>query len=338
MTALRTGPVAIPLGWRSIAVNVLLAIAAAAIAVGSIAVAADTLDIGRVLAALTGSGDYYDWLVVTRFQLPRALAGLLIGVALGVAGAVFQSLSRNPLGSPDIAGFTAGASTGAVVQIIVFGSGAAGVALGSIGGGLVTAFLVYALAHRSGVQGYRLVLVGIGLNAILSALNRFLLSAAELSTAQQAQIWLIGSLNGRSWADLVPIAITLVVVLPLVLVLGQRMRLVEMGDDLATALGVPVERTRAYLLVLGTALAAVATATAGPISFIALAAPQIAKRIAGPGLVSAGVTGSLLLSVSDLASLWISPSGQLPVGVFTASVGGAYLAWLLLWASRRGRA
>ncbi|SHF91986.1 FecCD family ABC transporter permease [Streptoalloteichus hindustanus] len=337
---LRTGPVALRFSWRAVVVGVALVAVTTALSVVAIAASEPTLDVSKVVLALVGQGDYYDWLVVTRFQLPRALTAVLVGLALGAAGAVFQSLSRNPLGSPDIAGFGAGASTGAVLQIIVFGGGTAQIALGCVFGGLATALLVYLLAYRAGLQGYRLVLVGIGINAVLSSLNRFLLSAADLNLAQQAQVWLTGTLNARGWPEIWPVAVAVAVALPVLGLMGARMRLIEMDDELARSLGVPLARTRAALLVLGTVLTAAATATAGPIAFIALAAPQLARRLTGAasvGVVPSALMGAALLALSDLLAQRVTPGGQLPVGVFTAAVGGGYLVWLLVRANRRRR-
>jgi iron complex transport system permease protein len=298
--------------------------------------------IGRVLAALSGHGTGIDDFIVVKLRLPRLVTGILIGAALGISGAVFQSLSRNPLGSPDIIGFTSGAAAGAVLQIITFHGSSGAVALSAIGGGLATAAVVYLLAVRNRkVSGYRLVLVGIGVGATLDSVTTYLLTRGSLREAQSAQVWLLGSLNGTDWHTVVPLGLALLLLVPATLSLGRALTWLEMGDDVAKALGVPVERTRLCLVIGATALAAAATAAAGPIAFVALAAPQLCRpltRSSGPQLVPAAFMGAALLTASDFAAQRIVPSVQLPVGVMTGVIGGAYLCWLLAHEWKTGRA
>ncbi|MGX6448178.1 FecCD family ABC transporter permease [Patulibacter sp. S7RM1-6] len=294
---------------------------------------------GTVISTLLGGGDAGTAFVVETLRLPRALTGLLVGAAFGVAGAIFQSITRNPLGSPDVIGFTQGASAGAVLQIIVLGGGAAASAGGALVGGLGTAILVYLLAFRGGVEGYRLVLVGIGISAMLAAVREYLMTRAQLEEAQAAYVWLIGSLNGRGWEHVVPVGLALLLLLPLAGVGSRDLRMLEMGDDAARALGVPVERTRAALIVVGVLLTAVATSSAGPVAFVALAAPQIGRRLTrstGPGLGVSALTGAVLLLGADVVSQRIFPDAGLPVGVLTGALGGVYLVWLLTreWRTR----
>ncbi|MFC4563093.1 FecCD family ABC transporter permease [Nocardiopsis mangrovi] len=295
----------------------------------------------RVLLALAGRGERLDLFFVQGVRLPRAWAAVLVGAALGVAGAVFQSLSRNPLGSPDIIGFTGGAATGAVAAILVFGGSMLQVSFGAVAGGVLTGALVYLLAMKNGVQGYRLILVGIGINAMLLSVRDYLITRADLTDAMTAQVWMIGSLNGRSWGEVTAVAIGAGLLVPLVLALGPRLRLMEMGDQTAHALGVPVQATQAVALVAASALTGVAIAVAGPIGFIALAAPQLARRVArtgGTALFGAGLMGALLLISADLVSQRALAPTQLPVGAVTAIIGGGYLVWLLHREWRSGRA
>jgi len=291
-----------------------------------------------VLSALTGQAEGRVHMVVVEWRLPRTALALLLGAALGISGAIFQSLTRNPLGSPDIIGFDAGAYTGALIVITLLGGGYVAVAGGALAGGLVTAALVYVLAYRRGVQGFRLIIVGIGVAAMLTALNTWLLLRAQLEVAMSAAMWGAGSLNGMSLERLGYAALILLVLIPLALVMSRAMSQLELGDDAARALGVNAEPNRLALLVIGVALTATVTATAGPIGFVALAAPQLARRLAG----SAGVTmlpaaamGALLLAAADyLAQRAFAPT-QLPVGVVTVSLGGVYFVWLLLREARR---
>lgn len=296
----------------------------------------------RVVETLLGGGRTIDHFIVVTLRLPRLVAGLLIGAALGMSGAVFQSLSRNPLGSPDIVGFTSGAATGAVLEILVFHGGQFAIASAAILGGLATAMVVYLLSFTRGrVAGYRLILVGIGIGAMLDSVTAYLLTRATLYDAQNAQVWLIGSLNGVGWEVVVPLGLALVVLTPVTVLAGRTLGWLEMGDDVAKGLGIPVERTRLVLVVTATALAAAATAAAGPIAFVALAAPQLCKpltRASGAQIVPAGIMGAALLTLSDYGAQRVIPSTQLPVGVMTGVVGGAYLCWLLAHEWKTGRA
>ena len=265
------------------------------------------------------------------------LTALLVGAAFGIAGAIFQSISRNPLGSPDIIGFTMGSVTGAFVVILLFDGSSLGIAVGAVGGGLVTAAIVYLLALRRGVQGYRLVLVGIGMSAMLLAVNDYLITRATRDDAFIAAHWMIGSVNGRGWEHVWPVAAALAVLVPAALVLSRPLTMLELGDDAARALGVSAERSRLALVFVAVGLTAVATASTGPIAFVALAAPQLARRLtraAAPGLVPAALMGALLLAASDLAAQRLL-SVDLPVGIMTGAVGGIYLGWLLFGGWRR---
>lgn len=294
-----------------------------------------------VVKALVGQGDGATSFIVETLRLPRALTALLAGAALGAAGAIFQSVSRNPLGSPDIIGFTAGSSAAAVFEITVIGGGTLAVAGGSMVGGLLTAFLVYGLAFRDGVQGYRLVLIGIGISAMLEALVNYLLTRAKIEDVQAASVWLTGSLNGRGWEHVWPTLAGLAVLLPACALLQRDLKMVEMGDDTAKALGVSVERSRLSNILVGVLLTAVATAACGPVSFVALTAPQIARRLTkatGPGVMTAAMMGAALMLASDVAAQRLFPSTPLPVGVLTGALGGLYLIWLLAKEARKGRA
>jgi iron complex transport system permease protein len=335
-----SGRVSVALERRPIIAGTLIGLAALAVAIAGLMIGDYPLSVGAVLKTLVGAGDPASGFIVETLRLPRVVCALLVGGALGIAGAIFQSLTRNPLGSPDIIGFTYGSATGAVVMIIIFGAEQGAIALGSIGTGLLTALLVYALSYRGGVAGYRLVLVGIGISFMLLAFNDYLLTRARLEDAQQAAVWIAGSLNGRGWDEALPLAIGLVVLVPVALALSRPLKMLELGDDAATALGVPVERTRLTLALVAVGLTALATAAAGPIAFVALAAPQIARRLtrsSGPGLIPAALMGALIMQASDLIAQRLLAPKQLPVGVMTGAIGGLYLAWLLAheWRARR---
>ncbi|MFI6643456.1 FecCD family ABC transporter permease [Streptomyces sp. NPDC050504] len=343
-----TGPVkAVRVGGLSVRVEpraaaVVLVLAVVAFAVGVVLIGSGDFDIppGDVVATLFGQGTFQQEFIVTDLRLPRILVALLVGAALGTGGAVFQSVSRNPLGSPDMLGFTQGAAVGALVVIVLFHGGAGAVAAGAVVGGVATGAAVYLLAWKRGVHGFRLVLVGIGATAMLSAAVNYLMTKAALVDATRAMLWMTGTLDGRDWAQVWPLLAVSAVLIPLVLTQGRALRMMEMGDDAAYALGVRVERVRLVLIVAAVLLVAVATAAAGPIAFVALSAPQVARRLTrspGPNLLPAAFTGAVLLMGADWVATQAFGDRQLPVGVVTAVIGGCYLLGLLVTERRAGR-
>lgn len=293
-----------------------------------------------VLRSLLGGGTARTSFIVVDLRLARVLTGILVGGAFALAGAIFQSLAQNPLGSPDVVGFDTGAALGAVVVIVsAGGAGAIAVSAGAVGGGLATAAIVYVCAWKRGVQTYRLVLAGIGVGFTLAAVSDYLLTRADIEEAQRATVWLAGSLNGRGWEQARTAAVGLAVLLPLALALGRWLRLLELGDDKAAALGVPVTRAKLLLVLVGVGLAACATAAAGPISFVALVCPPIARRLVrapGPTLVPTVLLGALLVTGADLAARRLLAPSELPVGIATAVIGAPYLLWLLTREIRSG--
>lgn len=295
------------------------------------------LTLAEVWRAFAGTGDDFTTTVVLEWRLPRVLAAIVFGAALGASGAVFQSLTRNPLASPDILGFSAGAYTGALIVIIVLGGGYLAVAGGALIGGLGAAALVSLLAFRGGLQGFRLIIVGIAVSAMPSSVNTWLTLTADLETALVAAVWGAGSLNGITWQQAGTGSLLVALLLVCTLLLARPLRQLELGDDAAQALGVRVERTRLLLMLVSVGLIAVVTAAAGPIAFVALAAPQIARRVArspGVSVPLAALMGSALLTASDYAALHAFPA-MLPVGTVTVVFGGVYLLWLLVHEARR---
>ncbi|MFB6395251.1 FecCD family ABC transporter permease [Polymorphospora lycopeni] len=285
----------------------------------------------EVFAALTGRGD--SAVVILQWRLPRVAAELVFGAALGLAGAIFQNLTRNALGSPDVIGLDAGAYTGALVAIAVLNGTSAQLATGSVLGGLLAAAAIYLLSLDSGLSGLRLVVTGIAVNAILTALNSWIVLRAELDVAIAATGWNAGSLNGVDWDELyLPFAVIGMLALALV-ALSNAMHQAALGDQLAVTSGVGLNRLRLLLVLVGVGCTATVTAVAGPIVFIALAAPQIGRRLAraaGVTLLPAALTGAVLLLCADLVAQMLLAPVALPVGVVTTAIGGCYLIWLLI--------
>jgi iron complex transport system permease protein len=282
-----------------------------------------------------GSGEY-DFVVRT-LRLPRTLAAAGVGIALGVSGAIFQGLVRNPLVAPDIIGVMTGASLVAV-GLIVLGGPTGLLPLGAFAGALLAALLVYGLTWRGGITGNRLVLVGIGINAVFAALTTFLIVRFPIEQVAPAVLWQTGTLYARGWQHVTWLAIGLALLLPAAGVLVPRLRTLQLGDDLAAALGTRVEPVRGALLIVGAGLAAIAVAVAGPVGFVALTVPHVARMLLGPvtggGLVVAGLLGAVLVLGSDLVGQHLFSPISLPVGVVTAALGAPYFLFLLYRTTR----
>ena len=324
---------------RTLAVCALVGVVTLALALWSVTLGTIPLSVGEVVAALTGSGDAQVTTVVLDWRLPRVVGAVLFGAALGISGAVFQSLTRNPLGSPDVIGFTTGAFTGVVLTLLLGLTSYAALTAGALAGGLVTAFAVYLLAFRRGVQGFRFIIVGIAVSAFLGAVNTWFSVKVDLDIALRAAVWGAGSLSVVDWPAIRVGAVVLAAVLVAAPMAQRRMRRLELGDDTAAMLGVPVEATKALLILLGVVAIALVTAVAGPIAFVALAAPQIARRLtqqgAGVDLAGSAAVGALLLLGADIVAQHVIPGVRLPTGAVTVALGGAYLVWLLARESRR---
>ncbi|GAA3732852.1 FecCD family ABC transporter permease [Streptomyces tremellae] len=318
---------------RAVAVGAVLLACCLALGAASVLTGTYAISASRALGVLAGGGSGTDHFIVVDQRLPRVCAALLVGAALGLSGSLFQSLSRNPLGSPDVIGFTTGSTSGALVVLLAGGGGTGvGVGTGSVLGGFATAAAVYGITASRGVFGNRLVLAGIAVGAMLSSVNDLLITRADLESAEAAKAWTFGSLNAVSWPQVLPLTVCLPPLAALTLGVGRPLRLLEMGEDTASALGVPVGRVRALALLLGVALAGTAVAVAGPIGFLALAAPQLARRLTrspGAPIGTAMLTGAVLLVAADFLAQRVLAPFQIPVGLVTGALGGLYLLWLL---------
>lgn len=311
-------------------------------AVASLTTGTYPIPITTLLQIVLGEGDQLSQFILLDQRMPRVVGAVGIGGMLGMSGSLFQSLSRNPLGSPDIVGFTRGATTGGLVAILVLSSTTTAVVTGTgaILGGAATAALVIVLTLRRGLGGDVLVLVGIALGQLLSSINDYLLVATDIETAEAAKTWQHGSLNGITWQFVLPLVVVAVLLLPVGLWLGGPGRVLEMGDDTAAGLGLQVRRTRAAMIGYGVVLAAVCVAAAGPIGFLALAAPQLASRLCrspGMNLTSSFMVGAALMVLADFVAGRLLSPFQIPVGLICSALGGLYLMWLLGMGGQRRR-
>ncbi|WP_084653186.1 FecCD family ABC transporter permease [Nocardioides insulae] len=316
---------------RRVVVPVATGVALLALAVLALGLGDYPLTPVEVVSAFSGQ-DGFASTVVLEWRLPRVLAALAFGAALGVSGALFQSLTQNPLGSPDIIGFSSGSFTGVLIGMTLLPALAVPQTVWALAGGLLTALVVYALAYRRGVQGLRLIVTGIAVTAMLQALNVWMLLRAQEEVAMSASAWAAGSLNLVDWDQLLPSLILLVVAGAAVRLVVSPLRQLELGDDAAAGHGLRLEPARLGVLVLGVALTALPTAVAGPIAFVSLASPHLAKRLvggAGLPLVQSALMGALVLLSADLIAQHALPTA-LPVGIVTVVLGGSYLVVLLL--------
>ncbi|MFE2045385.1 FecCD family ABC transporter permease [Streptomyces sp. NPDC059477] len=339
--AVRTpGGLSLRVDGRALVVGLLLAGVALLMSVLLVGTGDFPIPAVDVLKTLAGQGDAGQEFIVNELRLPRVLVGLLVGASLGLGGALFQSISRNPLGSPDVLGLGQGSVAGALIVIVLMSGSAEQVTVGALVGGLATGAAIYLLAWKRGVHGYRLVLVGIGVSAVVTAVNGYLLTRADIVDAARAVVWMTGSLSGRGWDQVWPLLVLCAILVPLILAHARGLRMLEMGDDVAYALGVRVERVRLVLMLAAVLLVAGATAAAGPVAFVALTAPQLARRLTrspGPNLVPSLCMGAALLVSADWVSQRLFGSDQLPVGVVTGVLGGGYLLWLLVTERKAGR-
>lgn len=334
----RVGRLSTRIEVRAALWTLVVSVAAVALGLYALTIGSSGLGLGDLWEALRGDADATTTRVLLGWRVPRVVFALLGGAALAVGGAVFQSITRNPLGSPDIIGFSTGAYTGALL-VTVFATGSSlGTSLGALAGGILTGAVVYLLAYSRGVSGMRIIVIGIGVSLFLGAFNTWLLTTLRVERAISAASWGAGDLLDIGWRHTIPVAVGVVIGIPVLLWLAADMRMLEMGDDAGRGLGVRAESVRLLLLLTAISLVALVTAAAGPIAFVSLAAPQLAMRVTGtPGvrILPSAAFGALLLLASDLAARTVIAPAQLPVGVVTLCVGGAYLVWLLSGFGRR---
>ncbi|CAB4932020.1 unannotated protein [freshwater metagenome] len=340
---LRIGPVSGVVRTRQLLVPLVTLVALVLVSAASLGRGDYPIGLTDVLRTLVGIGDPTQQFIVTELRAPRIVVGVLVGLALGISGALIQTFARNPLASPDTLGINAGASAAAVAVIVLGGSSSsAGQLLGGLGlpvaalaGGLLTALLIFGLAWRKGVDGYRLILVGVGLSSVGFAGVDWLLTRSDITDAAAATVWLTGSLNARTWDQAWPLGIALAVLVPVALAMSRQLGVLQFGEDTARALGIRVGAAQAVVVLVAVSLAAVSVAAAGPVGFVALVVPQVAVRLAGgsrPPLLASALLGALLVVGADLLARTVLPVA-LPVGIVTAVIGAPYLLWLLV----RGR-
>ncbi|MDF2558431.1 MAG: ABC-type enterobactin transport system, permease component [Bacillales bacterium] len=331
------GPLKMRLDVRNATITAIFLAVIVAISVFALMVGSLKLSIDEVFSALFGQTSGFKRTIVVNWRLPRVIVAIIFGAGLAVSGSIFQSITKNPLGSPDVIGFSSGSYTGVLFVLLVLGSNSfSSVAIGSLIGGFATALIIYLLAFQGGTHGFRLIIVGIAMSTILGSINSMLLLQSKTEVALSAAAWGVGSLNGIDWEHGLPAVFLVIVFLLLAVVMNRPLREMELGEDTAKSHGVRINRTQGLLIIIAVSLTASATAVMGPVTFVALAAPQIALRFTKTtgSFAPTAVIGSFLLLGADVLAQRIIPGTILPVGVVTLSIGGLYLVWLLFRQAR----
>lgn len=295
---------------------------------------------GTVLQVVRGAEIEGASFAIGIIRLPRMLAGLLVGMAFGIAGSTFQTILRNPLASPDIIGVTSGSSAAAVFMILVLNMSGLVVSVAAVAFGLLISGLIYFLSKGGQFSGGRLILIGIGVQAMLNSFIGFLLLKANQYDVPGAMRWLSGSLNTMRMEELTRLFLAVLVFGTVIALLNRHLEIMELGEASAISLGIRTDMTRILLIGSAVCLTAFATSVAGPIAFVAFLSGPIAKRLVGTGsshVVPSGLLGALLVLSADFIGQYGLPI-RLPVGVVTGILGAPYLIWLLIRMNKSGGA
>ncbi|MFI9629016.1 Fe(3+)-hydroxamate ABC transporter permease FhuB [Streptomyces sp. NPDC052042] len=337
---LRRGPLSLPMHRRpALAVLALLALAVAAVVFSAYAGQSD-MGVDRTFRAVFGQGDRFDVLLVQKFRLGRIVAGLTAGAALGLAGCLTQTLARNRLATPELLGVNDGATAAVLLSVSLSATGTFGAWWAGPLGALAAVVVVTTVSGGLGQRGYRVLVVGLAMSALASAVTQVVLSRRSLSSAGSLYVWTSGSLNGRGYSVAVPVLIGLAVLVPAALVVARHLSVLRFDDATAASVGIRPDRVRLVCMLLAVALAGLAVGVCGPVAFVALASPVIAARLAGPlrvPLIGSMLTGAVMVVVADTLGRIAFSGSELPVGVVTTVLGGPFLLWVLLGRSAATR-
>ncbi|MCS7461922.1 iron ABC transporter permease [Paenibacillus doosanensis] len=324
---------------RAVIASLALAIIVLVVIIVSLNTGSIRLSPLTVAKTLLGYGSGQDTMILFEYRLPRIVVTILAGIGLGVSGAILQGISRNALADPGILGIHAGAAFGLIVFISFFrtmeGPAALWIPLFTFTGGVLIAAVIFALAYDRfrGLLPIRLILVGIAVEAGVSAVTLFLSLRLDQDTYAFAARWLAGSVWGRDWVHAAALAPWIILLVPLAYMNSRSLDLFAMGDEVATGVGSPVTKSRIAMLALAVALSCASVAMAGGIGFIGLIAPHIAKRLAGPQhrhfLPVAAMIGLVIMVTADTIGRSIFQPNAIPAGVVVAAIGGPYFIYLL---------
>lgn len=319
-------------------INIILIALIIAMAVFSLVYGDKIYSLDTVFRVIIGENIQGASFSVGRLRLPRMLIGIMVDAAFGIAGNTFQTMLRNPLASPDIIGISSGCSVSAVFCILVLHISGGIVSIISVVFGLLISLIIYMLSRGTGFSGGRLILIGIGVQAITNAMVSYMILKSTQYNVPSALRWLSGSLNGMSMKD-VPIILSVLVIFGgISIVLTKYIQILELGDELATTLGININILRVVLIVCSVVLIAFATAITGPIAFVSLLAGPIAIKLTGSSSAnafSAALVGAILVLAGDIIAQFAFTT-RFPVGVITGMIGAPYMLILLIYANKRG--
>lgn len=327
---------------RVISFSMILLLAIIAVFLVSLNMGTMKIPLVDVIQAFNGTGSEQNYTVLMHFRLPRMVIAILIGAGIAVSGAILQSVSRNPLADPGILGINSGAGLAVVLYIFYFqgSSFSSGIwsvyimPFAALSGAFLAAFLIYSLAWRQGVTPIRLILVGIGINAAFGALIIVFQLMMDPNNFMQATIWLSGSIWGASWEYVYAILPWILLLIPWAIYKSQYLNVLNLGDHMATGLGVRVERERRMLLFISVALAGACVAVGGGIAFLGLVAPHLARRLVGPRhqgmLPVSALIGSLVMLIADMIGKNLMAPSEIPVGLVVSCLGAPYFIYLLI--------
>ncbi|GAB6087189.1 FecCD family ABC transporter permease [Alkaliphilus crotonatoxidans] len=325
---------------RWIIVTLLLGLLVLALCVTALLLGNTVYSLDVVIKVLLGEQIQGATFAIATLRLPRMLAGLLVGMAFGMAGSTFQTMLRNPLASPDIIGITSGASAAAVFCILVLKASGSIVSISAMAAGLGVALLIYVLSSGGNFSGGKLILIGIGVQAMLNSFISYLLLKASQYDVPGALRWLSGSLNGIRMSSIPGLALIVIFFGLVIILLGRDLKILELGEQSAVTLGVRTNLTRIMLILSGVFLIAFATAITGPVAFVAFLSGPIAAKLVGVGSsneLPSGLVGAILVLGADLIGQFAFDV-RFPVGIITGILGAPYLLYLLIRMNRTGGA
>lgn len=325
---------------RLISVNIVLSILTLCLCVMMLVYGNTNYSLSTIVKVITGEEIKGATFAIQTIRLPRMLCGVFAGFAFGISGNTFQTMLRNPLASPDIIGISSGSSVAAVFCILVLHMSGSGVSIAALISGILVSSLIYLLSKGSGFSNGRLILIGIGMQAMINSLISYLLAKSSQHDVPSALRWLSGSLNGMRIEDVPLLVIAVVMFSIIILGLTKQLQILELGDEFATTLGVKINLIRIVLILCSVFLIAYATSITGPIAFVAFLSGPIAARLAGPGAsnsLSSGLVGALLVLGADMLGQFAFGT-KFPVGVVTGILGAPYMLFLLIAINRRGKA
>ncbi len=325
---------------RRISVNIILLLLTVALCLVMLVYGKNTYSLSTVLRVISGEKIQGASFTIGTLRLPRMLCGALAGLAFGIAGNTFRTMLRNPLASPDIIGISSGSSVAAVFCILMLRMSGSRVAIAAVISGILVAALIYLLSKGSSFSSSRLILIGIGVQAMINALISYLLAKASQHDVGAALRWLSGSLNGMQMEAVPKLLIVVLIGGTIILSLTRELKVLELGDEFSTTLGVKINLVRLLLILSAVFLIAFATSITGPIAFVAFLSGPIAARLVGLGasnVLASGLVGAILVLGADMLGQFAFGT-RFPVGVVTGILGAPYMLFLLVLINRRGKA